>query len=534
MAESDYANALYRWLLVGPVPDRIAVLGADMIAGEPTQGSALLNGEFALAGRVVEVGANMPWSVRPPRDPWHTELHGFAWLRHLKALGEARAHVRARLMVGSWIETYGEWDAPSWRPQITGRRLAAWLANGDILLKDAEPPFARRFFASLLRQARFLSRAALKGDDGAARLSALKGLIYSGVCLPEGEGRARRGLKLLEAELTRQIAVDGGHCERSPSLQLAVLREIVELRHSLIDAREEPPIFLQVAIDRMAPMLRTFRHGDGALALFNDGVEESAALVDLVLEAADAHGRAFASASHTGFHTLRAGRTFAIVDTGTPPAIGRRAHASTLGFELSVGRDRIVVNCGSYHGPDAPWRRAVHATAAHSTLCLEDLDSSEVLEDGTLGRRRAQVSATRREHEGNTWLDASHDGYLAPFGLIHRRRLYLAGSGTDLRGEDSLIHRAGAKKAARRFVLRFHLHPGVQASLAQDGSVVWLKVANGPGWQMRAQGGTLALAESVYLGQPGQRRRTEQIIVAGEIGAPDPVVKWAFRRVEPA
>ncbi|HLB07834.1 MAG TPA: heparinase II/III family protein, partial [Alphaproteobacteria bacterium] len=134
----------------------------------------------------------------------------------------------------------------------------------------------------------------------------------------------------------------------------------------------------------------------------------------------------------------------------------------------------------------------------------------------------------------NTWLDATHDGYLAPFGLIHRRRLYLAGSGLDLRGEDSLIHRAGAKKAARRFVLRFHLHPGVQASLASDGSVVWLKVANGPGWQMRAQGGTLALAESVYLGQPGQRRRTEQIIVAGEIGASDPVVKWAFRRVEPA
>src|SRR3990172_6354970 len=157
MAKSDYANALYRWLLAGPVPDRIAVLGADMIPGEPTQGSALLNGEFALAGRVVEVGANMPWSVRPPRDPWHTELHGFAWLRHLKALGEARAPAPARPLVGSWVETHrgGGGPPPPGRPQPAGRPLPPGPPTGDTLLRAGGPPFARRFFASLLRQARF-------------------------------------------------------------------------------------------------------------------------------------------------------------------------------------------------------------------------------------------------------------------------------------------------------------------------------------------------------------------------------------------
>lgn len=533
MAERDYVNPFLRWFLAGPVPGSIVVPGSDIVPGDPGRGMALLQGEFALAGHIVEMGEAMPWKVRPPRDPWHTQLHGFAWLRDLKALASARARSRAREIVSSWIETYGQWDQPSWRPQIAGRRIAAWLANGEFLLKEAEGEFARRFFASLARQARFLARAALKGDDGAARISALKGLVYSGVSLPQGEGRARRGLKWLEAELSRQIAADGGHCERSPSLQLQVLRELVEIRQTLADAKRESPVSLQVAIDRMAPMLRTFRHGDGGLALFNDGIEETDWMVDLVLAQADARGRPHASAPHSGFQSLRAGRTYAIVDTGTPSAIGRRAHAGTLSFEMSVGKDRVVVNCGSYHGPDAPWRRAIRATAAHSTLGVEDYNSTDLLDDGSLGRRRAVVSVARREHEGSVWLDLSHDGYLASLGLRHRRRLYLAADGNDLRGEDTLTRENPAKKRkGRGFAVRFHLHPNVQASLASDGSAVWLKLPNGPGWQMRAQGGKLALAESVYLGQPGERRRTEQIVIEGPIEAPETVVKWAFRRIE--
>lgn len=531
MADKDYASPLHRWFLAGPVPDRLAAAASDIVPGDPGRGMALLQGEFALAGHIVEMGESMPWRVRPPRDPWHTALHGFAWLRDLKALASGRARARAREIVESWIANYGEWDRPSWRPQIAGRRIAAWLANGEFLLKEAGPEFERRFFASLARQSRYLSRAVLKGDDGAARISALKGLIYSGVCLPRGESRARRGLRLLEAELERQIGPDGGHCERAPSLQLHVLRELVELRQTLVEAKREPPLGLQVAIDRMAPMLRTFRHGDGGLALFNDGVEESDWMVDLVLAQADARGRAHASAPHTGFQSLRAGRTYAIVDAGPPSAIGRRAHAGTLSFEMSVGKDRMIVNCGSYHGPDAPWRRAIRATAAHSTLGVEDYNSTEVLDDGSLGRRRAEILVNRREHEGNVWLDLSHNGYLAALGLVHRRRLYLSAEGNDLRGEDTLRRENPAKKKGRSFAVRFHLHPNVQASLAADGSAVWLKLPSGPGWQMRAQGGTLALVESVYLGVPGERRRTEQIVIEGPIGGPETVVKWAFRRV---
>ena len=81
-------------------------------------------------------------------------------------------------------------------------------------------------------------------------------------------------------------------------------------------------------------------------------------------------------------------------------------------------------------------------------------------------------------------------------------------------------------------MLRFHLHPTVRASLVQDGAAILLRLSSG-GWRFRSAGGQHlpALEESIYLGQRGEPRRSEQITVSGEIGPEGVVLKWALRRV---
>src|SRR4029077_3349712 len=106
--------------------------------------------------------------------------------------------------------------------------------------------------------------------------------------------------------------------------------------------------------------------------------------------------------------------------------------------------------------------------------------------------------------EARAVLPPSHDGYLPVFGLTHARQLFIAADGEDLRGEDRLTGPAG-----RSFVIRFHLHPQVQASLTQDGSAALLRLASGTGWRLRAQGAVMSLGESVYLGA-GETRKSQQ------------------------
>jgi uncharacterized heparinase superfamily protein len=319
---------------------------------------------------------------------------------------------------------------------------------------------------------------------------------------------------------------------------LSVLRALIDIRSALRAADGEVPDVLTQAIDRMAPMLRFFRHGDGALALFNDSHETEAWLIDVVLTQSEARGKPLSSAPHTGFERAQAGRALLIVDTGAPePKAADCAFAGTLAFEFAIGKERMIVNCGGGPADDPRWSAALRATAAHSTLTLADTNSTEIAFTARGARYRSRVHAvtgSREEADGAVWIERGHDGYARRFGWLHRRKLYLAAGGDDLRGEDSLVPApdgVGARKRrkARAFVVRFHLHPGVQATLLQDGGVL-LRLPSGIGWRFAARGGDIRIEESIYFGGETPRR-TRQLVLEGITTGEGAIAKWAFRRV---
>jgi uncharacterized heparinase superfamily protein len=528
---------LYRYTLAGRTPREFVKNLAIRWPGDAKRGTALLAGNFYLAGETVRLTAPYAAPTEAGAD-WLAEFHGFAWLADLATLGNGEARETGRVAIATWIAGNATWHELSWRSDVLAARLVAWVTQfesffaggGDDKLRDA-------LLASLARQARHLARVAAWEANGAARLHALKGLILADVALGMNERRVAAALDQLSRELPLQVRPDGGQVERSPAVQLIVLRDLVDIRTALRTAHIVVPEALQNAIDRMAPMLRLFRHGDGRLAQFNDTSEEYGALADLLLTRSEVRGRAPLSAPHSGFQRLQCGKTIVIVDTGAPPPHGldHHAHAGTLSFEMSVGRERLIVNCGAYRGASPDWRRAARNTAAHSTAIVADTNSAAILADFTIGHRPSVGTTTRAETEGSLWIAASHDGYAAEFGLTHSRQLFLSADGDDLRGEDNLTAEEGKTgSAGAAFAIRFHLHPTVQVSLIQDGGAALLRLASGTGFRLRAQGAQMSLAESIYLGS-GEMKKTQQIVLTSHVGAaPDgtaaATVKWAIRR----
>lgn len=519
-----YGSALYHLSLWSPAPKELAIKLQEPWPGDAARGAALIRGEFRLAGETVRSEAP-PWSI-DRRPQWRAELHRFGWLADLALLGGQEGWRAAREWTADWLRRSEVWDPVSWRTDVVADRLVAWVEHFDHLVGQPEYAELRRaLLQSFARQTRHLSRAAPREMHGLARLKAMRGLVVAAAALG-GSGRLERALRRLEREADQQLLPDGGHVARSPSAQLAAIRCLIDARAALRAAQHEVPAGLQQAIDRATPILRFFRHGDGRFALFNGANEDEVSTIDLVLARAEAKGRAPLSAPHVGFQRLQAGRTLVLMDCGRPPPAGfdEDAHAGTLSFEMSHGRERLIVNCGAYDGPSPEWRLVARATAAHSTLVVADTNSAEIRADGTLGRGPMTVTCERAEEEGSSWIAGSHDGYRANFGLTHARQLFLAADGEDLRGEDRLTGEAG-----RGFAIRFHLHPLVQASLTQDGNAVLLRLPSGVGWRLKAQGAVMSLAESVYLGS-GEMRKTQQVIFDGHVGTNGATVRWAIRR----
>jgi uncharacterized heparinase superfamily protein len=519
------ANRLYRHTLIGRVPAGVELKIAQAWPGDPQRGMAIAAGEIELGGEVVR-NPSPRWLPPAGAEDWFAAWHGFDWLTDLVAAGSAGRDA-ARELVRSWMAEEIDYRSVVWRSDVLATRLFAWIAHFDEIVGGGQKPELRQaVLASLAMQYRHLARTAAWELAGAARLRALKGLIAGTVALGGSAARLAKALTALEREMPAQILPDGGHRSRCPSVQLQVLGDLVDIRAVLRAAKIEPPGVLQDAIERTAPVLRLFRHGDRRLALFNDSLEEDGVLIDVVLTRSETKGRALTRAPDSGFERLQADKSLVVVDTGTrpPPGFDSHAHAGALSFEMSHGRDRIIVNCGAYRGPKPGWWRVARASAAHSVLVVADTNSTEIRDDGVLNRSPTSVSCERAEHEGQQWISATHDGYRERFGLIYTRELFLAADGEDLRGEDRLTGRPGAA-----FAVRFHLHPSVQASLAEDGVAALLRLPSGLCWRLRAAGAEMGLGESIYLGS-GEARKTQQVVLSGTAAAGGTTVRWALRR----
>ncbi len=526
-AEAVYALPLYRLSLTGRTPAQLRLGPVDPWPGRPDLGAEILAGHFRLAGWEVAAGKDV-WHLAGAPGEWREELHGFAWLRHLRMLGGDEARRAARRLTAGWIAANADWSLPAWRSDVLAARLVAWLTHYDTFFASGEDAFRRAAARSMSAQLRHLGRAWRIETQGSARVLALKGLVFGALCFG-GRDELVRPMGWLEEELERQVLADGGHVERSPGKLMAVLRDLLELRATLGAAQQEVPDSLQQAIDRMAPMLRYLRGGDGALARFNGAGGEDPLMLSAVLDQANSRGRPATRAPAAGFERLAAGPLTVLVDSGPPPPPpwDADAHTGTLSLEVTVGRERLFVNCGAATLGRATWRDAERATAAHSTMVVSNRNSSALGPDGHIGARSATVTVERESADGATLLSLSHDGYMRTDGVTHRRRLFLSADGEDFRGEDRLSGRDGVA-----FALRFHLYPSVNATLLQNGRAVLLKLPRGGGWRLRSSR-PMEIADSIYFDGAAEPRRTRQIVVPGVTAEGGATVKWALRREGP-
>ena len=535
LARFAYSNPLYSVALGRKGPRDLLMVPPDPWPGDAERGAALIAGQYRLGGQTYDAAGAAPWEPFGAAPAFIEALHGFEWLRDLRAAGGDQARRQARRLIDHWIERYDRWHPLTWRPDILGLRIASWLGAHDFFCASADDDFRTRVFASLSRQLRHLSRVADGDPLDPRQIQTAKGLVYGAVALPQGRPRLDLAQRILGKSLPRQILPDGGHIQRNPAIHLTVLRHLIDIRAAFRAAQAHVPDALHLAIDRMAPALRLLRHGDGGFALFNDAQEGDPLLIDAVLAQADSKARPPKSARHSGFERAMAGRTLLLLDVGAPPPAGldTGAHAGLLSFELSVGRERMIVNCGAWPGrgsaEDSAWHTALRGTPAHSTLCVAGRDSAEVLRDAGIGKRPRSVEVDRQETPQSVLIDAWHDGYREALGLIHRRRLELSANGDELRGEDILFAETDAARGLP-FAIRFHLHPALQLSPVQGGSSVIIRLPSGDGWRLRGYGGQVALEEGVYLGRGTDRRKTTQVVIWGEVGAESTGVQWILRR----
>jgi uncharacterized heparinase superfamily protein len=517
---------------------RLLTVPKDPVAGDKAIGEALLTGTMVHGGESVTIEA---LDFADPRlSPAFGEyLQGFTWLRDLAAAATREKGARlAEKLVQKWIGTQAVHGYErEGRPDLWGRRVLFWTAYAPYILSARDVTHRAAVLKALARGIRYLERNADKAPLGLARISAWCGVIAASLLVEGSPARFRHGEAGLFRALAGSLHDDGGLISRAPVEQLQLVELLGQLRAIYYAGRRDVPERVSEALAGAAAALLGATLGDEALSSWQGGNMVAKRRIAAALEGAGMRSRPLRQARGWGYQRLVGKNGVVVFDAAPPPA--RRALlgacASTLAFEFSDGADRLVVNCGGageWKGALPPsLAHALRFTAAHSTLTLRDRNSTAIHQDGTMGRGVTQVELSRDETGGISRAEASHDGYVRRFGLIHQRSLALSGDGRELKGEDRLIAQGRRRRGEPLpYAVRFHLGLMVEVTTTADGQGALLRVRGGPAWRFRCRGGRLDIEDSLWVDGFGRTRATQQLVVSGETPPDGISISWLFSR----
>ena len=518
-------------------PLRLAAVPRDHVAGDKLRGDALLAGRF-VAGQESIALAEIDLATIGTQSPLAAEFHGFSWLRDVAAAASRERGARlVEAIVGRWLLAHGEKVDAAWAPALWGERMLFWTAYAPYLLSSRDADYRSAVLNTMARGGRHLAAQADEAAPGLPRITAWAGLTAAGLLLQGGNSRVARA----EAGLTRALASaqseDGGLLSRSPHEQALLVDRLGLLRAAYFAAKQTLPDALESAAAAALAALHGVTLGDHGLSSWQGGNAGDPARLSALIEGCGLRARPLRAARGWGYQRLSALGTIIVIDAAAPPParMAAQASASTLAFEMSDGAQRLVVNCGgpgAYPGAIAEdLARALRTTAAHSTLTLGDTNSTAIQPDGSLGKGVEEVSVHRAEDDDNSRVEASHEGYVRGFGLVHHRAITLGNDGKEVRGLDRLTGKGRRKiREAAAYAIRFHLHPGVEAVATADGMGAILRSPGAPPWNFRCRGAQLQIEESVAIDGAGQLRPTSQLVVVGEVSHLGAEVAWQFRR----
>ena len=531
-----------------PARPRFLAMVETPLAGDRVAGMSLRAGQMQVAGLKVPVAKLDFGSPSKLTEPFVRAVHGFTWMRDLSSCApRGQCADTSGAIFEKWLaKNPAPGKGPAWDVELAGLRLLNWLVHTPVLLSGEGERLKTPLLEAIETTARWLDRQVASGEDRMAQVTGWTAIVAAGLLLPDGKPRRLHGEAGLLRTLGELVSDDGGVLSRSPTAQAQAIALLTDLRACYEAVKEEPPTVLDSLLGLLVPALLSLRMGDKGLGSWQGSAAMSEPALDALVTASGVRARPMVDARHWGYQRVRAKDGVLVMDAAPPPKPRHARHgcASTLAFEFSHGAQRIVVNCGGAElaGALVPARieQGLRGTSAHSTLVLDEANSTAVLINGQIGKGVEEVDFQRETVHTNerkaAKLEASHNGYVARHGLLHRRILILSDDGTELRGEDVLepSGRKG-KRGKIGFAIRFHLGRGVEAKLTEDGMGVHLALADASYWQFRLAGSSgeahCALEDSLWVDGQGRPHGTQQIVVEGMAARSGERFPWLLKRM---
>ena len=448
---------------------------------------------------------NTPHKVEHSQD-WNNNSCSHLWIYNLHYFDFLRSDL-SNQTGNHWIERWIKENPPGthsgWDPYTSALRIVNW-----VYWELAGNQLSNAAIESLANQMRFLQKNLETHIQANHLLVDFKGIYFASTYFDGIEANQLRRFAAtgLIEEIDKQFLQDGGHFELSPMYHGITTEDLIdvlsiqiafpEVLKCEVDAKLNS--ILRQRLPKILRWLSEMRHPDGDYVLFNDAACGIAPTPQCILDFAqrcgispEAERKRVSQQPHSGHIRILSEDLALFLDVGEIGASYQpgHAHADSLGFECSLFGYRFIVDSGTQEYAPGEVRNFQRSTAAHNTVEVNRLSSSQVWGAFRVARRAQPHNVEVTEDESEIQVSASHDGYRQiNGGPIHKRQWFIR--------DKQLMVIDTLEGKTTNAISRFHLHPDVKAEIIDSHSSKL--TFKGRSIQFSSNHGKIELQESTY------------------------------------
>jgi len=431
---------------------------------------------FKFLNKIHTLESSADWNNPTWSHLWIYHLHYFDDLSAVDADCRAEWH---SALIQRWIAENPPASGVGWEPYPMSRRIVNWI-------KWAlnERSITTRVLDSLAVQVRFLSQRLERHLLGNHLLANLKALFFAECLFTSAwrvlDDQTDYGLAFCR-EFTAQMDDNGAHYELSPMYHALVLEDALDVMNiAQLHARSDVWAMLEKPVDMMCRWLSSVTHPDGQIALFNDSAFGMSLPCSALVAYASRLGLSkphvenvellCAKQAQTGYIRWQCRSAVALLDCAPigPDHLPAHGHADYLTFELSLGKQRVVVDTGTSVYASGAERLEQRGTRAHNTPIVNNRNSADVWGSFRVGRRARVRMKCIHEHPLSRVL-GWHNGY-RNLGVVFIRREWILSLGV-MKISDRLARNRRRQTEKYTVEIPFHLHPDLMPEVTGKRSV---------------------------------------------------------------
>lgn len=424
------------------------------------EASDILQNIFStVSGKKVLFQEEIDWDLK--NDSYRLvcfRLNSFKWLLCLSdafvLTGNQEYINKGFSLILDWQKCNGNLiSGDKWNPYVIAERLMHWIGFISIYCEDNN--LLLEYGNWIYAQASELKKS-MEFQLGCNHLlSEARALMYAGAFLKDAY-LYNYGQEVLLEETKEQFFADGGHYERSVSYHVESLQQCFEAA-VLMDEQEDPKYeTLKSLLFQPYLYLNSMIMTDGNIPLVNDAAIDYPFLASDFLNTAlyfgwkanNAVSGSYSSRwnlacrnednlgtqeffKETGFFkgnfnfANKAVSLFFDVGNNGPDYNLGHTHADSLNILMTINKQCILADSGVFTYKPGTERNTCRSTAAHNTVEIDGMNSSEIWGAFRVGKRAYTNIEEFREAENTTIITASHDGYekMLAYSVKHSRTL---------------------------------------------------------------------------------------------------------------